>query len=344
MSSTREVAPRIEANTRFGQARPARFAEHDFLGAVKRQPAAGIFTSLFHEPWWLNAVTGGNWQEVTLASDGKPIARLPFVMKRTLGMTGIAMPALTRTLGPQLPMAAASEHRAMIRELVEKLPRHDFFSQICDPAMRDGLGFYVLGYNSALSYTLRVPAGQAQARSWQNIRKSLRSKIRQAERGFSVHFDLGIDEFCHFHNRCVKANHHIIWTKTYERRIDDTKRRLYEACAQRDAIRVLGARDARGELRAAIVVVWGHGVMYNLLNARAPELENSGAAKLLIWEALKLAQVLNLTFDFDGFSRPEAATALTGFGGMIENRIAITKTTPLLQFAKAVMARVKLGM
>jgi len=323
--------------------------DKDFLSEVSREPVSGMYTSLFHEPWWLDAVTEGNWQEVTVTSGGATIARLPYVMKRTMGRTGIGMPALTRTLGPQLPLlggmssSGASEQRAMIRELVEKLPRHDFFNQICDPALPNSLGFYVLGYDSALTYTLRLPAGQTLHATWRGIRKSLRTAIRQAERRFSVHFDLGIDEFCRFHNDCVKANHRIIWSKSFESRSDRAKRLLYEACAARDAIRVLAARDDQGRLRASIIVVWGQGVMYYLLNARAPEPDSSGAIKLLIWEALKLASEKKVIFDFDGFSRPEAATILTGYGGTVENRIAINKMPALMQFAKAVMKHVKLG-
>ncbi len=51
--------------------------------------------SLFEEPWWLEAVAPGRWREAVVTSDAGPEARLPYVLKRRMGLTLVAQPPLT---------------------------------------------------------------------------------------------------------------------------------------------------------------------------------------------------------------------------------------------------------
>ena len=126
-----------------------------------------IFTSIFHEPWWLDAVTPGNWAEATVTAHGAVIARLPYCTKRFMGISGIGMPPLTHTMGPQLPLNSSnlsfrlSDHQELINELMGQLPRHAFFFQVCDPSMENAVPLYALGYNCSLTYTLRINAAQS---------------------------------------------------------------------------------------------------------------------------------------------------------------------------------------
>jgi len=45
-----------------------------------------VTLSVFHEPWWLNAVSPGGWTEVRVDEDGRTVARLPYAEKRRLGL------------------------------------------------------------------------------------------------------------------------------------------------------------------------------------------------------------------------------------------------------------------
>lgn len=76
---------------------------YQFKPIVIDRPVS-IFTTVFHEPWWLDAVSPGQWNEATVMSNGEVVARLPYVIKRVMGITGIGMPPLTHVLGPQLPL------------------------------------------------------------------------------------------------------------------------------------------------------------------------------------------------------------------------------------------------
>jgi hypothetical protein len=43
--------------------------------------------TIFHEPWWLEAASGGQYEEVTVSSGGRTVGRLPFVRRKSLRFT-----------------------------------------------------------------------------------------------------------------------------------------------------------------------------------------------------------------------------------------------------------------
>lgn len=313
------------------------------LDAPKQaRPAAPpplLFTTIFHEPWWLDAVCPG-WQEVSVRQDGKVVARMPFMVKRVMGVTGLCMPPLTHTLGPQLPVIGGRmlNDRGLLNELWEQLPRHRYFSQTCDPAMDHGLAAYARGYDTRLGYTQRIPAGTGMEPFLKGMRRATRRLTRIGERTLEVDRGLGIDEFCAFYATSVQENHGIRWSTQRRRHETKLRIRVYEACRARDAACLLGARDDKGTLQAAIMPVWGHGVMYYLQTARRHDAAQ-GAVHLLVYEAVRLAQDRRLTFDFDGFLRPDAVNFLTGFGGEVHKRLIISRQGPLVYLARALTGR-----
>lgn len=307
----------------------------------------GLSHSLFHEPWWLNAVTGGNWDEAVVEQNGRITGRLPYVTRRAFGVTSLSMPPLTRTLGPQLPLGLpaehqAAEHRKIMRSLLEQLPAHQHFRQIFDPALPDALPFYEMGYQSSLTYTVRIPGGWSLEERWRHIRGRLRNDIRRAQERLQIS-PVEIDEFCNFYNRHTQINNQLWWSRRFQREGDALKTRLYQAASARHAACLIGARDKDGNLQAAIMPVWGHGVMYYFLTVRADRPAGHGAIKLLMWQVIALAHAQGVDFDIDGFVRPSAVRLQLGFGGDVCNRINVTKSSALLDLAQWVLARSRFG-
>jgi hypothetical protein len=56
---------------------------------------------------------------------------------------------------------------------------------------------------------------------------------------------------------------------------------------------------------------------------------------------MKLAQLRGLVFDFHGLPRPGAINILTGFGGVVANRIAVTKIPLALDLARRIASRLR---
>lgn len=302
-----------------------------------------LFTTIFHEPWWLDAVCPG-WEEVSVSLDGKVVARMPYMRKRIMGLVGLCMPPLTHTLGPQLPLVAGPHgptlvnERSVLTRLWEQLPPHHYFAHTCDPIMDHALAAYALGYDANLVYTQRIAAGTSAEQALRGMRGATRRLVRMGERTLHLDHDLAIDEFCSFYARSIRENYGVRWSKARARREGQLRTRVYEACRTRNAACLLGARDDSGMLHAAIMPVWGHGLMHYLQTARRRDAA-PGAVHLLVWQAIQMAVAMKLTFDFDGFLRPDAVNFMSGFGGTVHKRLVISRQGPLIYLARAMTGR-----
>ena len=65
-------------------------------------------TRVFQQPWWLDAVAPGRWDEVTCEEGGRVVARLPFVVRGRPRFRMLAQSSLTQTLGPWVESSDAS--------------------------------------------------------------------------------------------------------------------------------------------------------------------------------------------------------------------------------------------
>src|SRR5215813_10729320 len=101
--------------------------------------------SIFHEYWWLEAVTAGHFSEVEVRQGDCPIGRLPFVVTRRRGLRRLGMPDFTHLLGPIVDSRDGKTQTRMtnrlsaVEALISQLPPFDFFKQVINPALDDGL-------------------------------------------------------------------------------------------------------------------------------------------------------------------------------------------------------------
>src|SRR5882762_10808904 len=117
-------------------------------------PAASATSyNLFQEPWWLDAVAPGEWDEVVVKRGGQVAARLPFVRKRKFGSVFLTQPRLTPSLGPWLRVSSAkrtnrlAEEKELMQELIAALPHFDLFRQTFAPQVTNWLPFYWQGFS-----------------------------------------------------------------------------------------------------------------------------------------------------------------------------------------------------
>src|SRR4051812_753900 len=58
--------------------------------------------TIFHEGWWLDIVTGGNYKLAQVQENGEVIGRLPYFPRSRLGITYSIMPPMTHFVGPAI--------------------------------------------------------------------------------------------------------------------------------------------------------------------------------------------------------------------------------------------------
>jgi hypothetical protein len=255
--------------------------------------------AIFQQPWWLDAVAPGRWDEVTVERDGVVVARLPYAVRGRRRMRVLTMPPLTQTLGPWVERSGASPPKALGKEiellaaLEAGLPAADAFVQHFSPTMPNALPFYWAGYRLEVQYTYRL-AGLGEEALWDGLRGNIRREIRKARTRVEVREDLGLDLF------------HAVWAKTFARQglappasLAELER-LDAACAARGARAMLFACDEAGRVHAVAYPVWDRHAAFNLLGGADPDLRTSGASSLLMWESIGRARGVTDVFDFEG--------------------------------------------
>jgi hypothetical protein len=270
--------------------------------------------SLFAEPWWLDAVAPGAWEDVRVEQNGTVIARLPFVRTRRMGLVTLGGAPLTKQLGPwvrpseaKYTNALSAEHEAM-GELIERLPTHDRFRQGFAPEVTNWLPFAWAGFDASVAYTYRLTDLSDLDAVWSGLRENIRREIRKAERQVEVVEDLGLDRF-------LAAAAQTFERQGLESRLPtEAFRRVEDAASSRDARRILFAVDDAKRIHGALYLIWDDRVAYYLAGGGDPQLRKSGAMSLLMWRAIQQAAGVSAVFDFEGSMLRPVERFFRGFG------------------------------
>lgn len=280
---------------------------------------------IFQQPWWLNAVAPGQWGEVVIKRGKEVAARMPYVIKKKYGLTALTHPPLTQTLGPWLRPSLAkyanqlAEQKDLMTEIIRLLPKCHLFRQNFSPAVTNWLPFYWAGFSQTTQYTYRIHDLTDLDAVWAEFRDSIRRSIRKAQKLIVVRDDLGINKFLEINRLTFLRQRKQLPYST------ELVRRLDASCEQRNSRRIFFAQDSKGSIHAAIYIVWDANAAYYLMGGRNPELRNSGATSLLMWEAIKFASTVTRVFDFEGSMIESVERFFRSFGAKQVPYFHITK-------------------
>jgi len=285
--------------------------------------------SIFQQPFWLDAVAPGAWDVVEVKAGGEVKARLPYVLSRSkLGMTILSMPRLTQTLGPWLAPAQGkyaaqlARHKELMKALFAQLPAHDLFSQNFHHSITNWLPLHWQGFAQTTRYTYIIERLDDLDKTWSGFDADARRDIRRAGQQLAVRSDPDIERFLDLSD------------VTFERQgkslpySPDLVRRLDTACAAQGLRQMFFAEDAGGRAHAAVYIVWDRDSAYYLMGAADPELRNSGATSLLLWEAIQFASKVTCKFDFEGSMIESIERFFRAFGAKQAPYFHISRMSP----------------
>jgi hypothetical protein len=296
---------------------------------------------LFHQPWWLDAVAPGRWDAAEVTRGGTVVGRLPYVVRGHRRVRVLSQPPLTQFLGPWVaptpgakPVTALGDQMELQAALEAALPPAAAFRQNFSPAMIGALPFLWRGYRAEVRYTYRIADLESEDALWDGLAGNIRREIRKARRRLVVRDDLGLDRLQQ------------VWAKTFTRQglpAPDHARleRIEAACSARDARATLFAVDEDDRVHAVAYLVWDDAVAYYLLGGGDPELRTSGAASLLMWEALLRARKVSATFDFEGSMLAPVERFFRAFGGRQTPYLHVTRATRTAALALAARGAVR---
>jgi hypothetical protein len=308
---------------------------------------ASMQMSLFHEPWWLSAASGGQFEEAVVKLGNDLVGRLPYVMKRRGPFYCVRMPPFTHVLGPAIdagdgkPQTRLQRRISITRSLLDQLPRHSYFNQHLDPslddglAIADGLAFQECKFDVTHQYTFEVDCRKSLTELSAGLNLKTRQHVRRAEKEYSVRSVDDPKSFIDFYLKNVDA-------RGRRNRIDfEHFSALFAESRAHESGVILGAFDHTGAPVSMTYLVWGHGKMYYLLSTRSLDTPDSGAVSLLIWSAIKQAHEIGLVLDLDGVYSSGSARFLSNFGGQMKTRFFIRRSRILygaLQYIKRQVA------
>jgi Acetyltransferase (GNAT) domain len=269
--------------------------EAQALGQIEMPEAYGPF----QEPWWLDAVAPGAWDEVRVERDGELVARMPFMIKRRFGMKALTQPPLTQFLGPWLNTGSGkyatqlTRQKELMLQLIALLPPYDVCRMQFAPEVTNWLPFYWAGFTATPLYTYRIPDLSDEHELWAEIDTSERTKIRKVMKGVVVRRDLGIDALLELQEKTYARHGWLMPARELYYRMD-------EACRARGCCQNFVAEDARGRHHAAQYIVWDRACAYAVAGGLNHDLAKSGAGSLIRWESVRFAAGVTRSYDFVG--------------------------------------------
>lgn len=284
---------------------------------------------LFSQAWWLDAVAGEeHWDVALVQNGGQILASMPYVLHRRKPLVLLGHPPLTQTLGPWLRNTGAkqatklSRHKDWMERLIEALPHYDYFRQNWHHSQSNWAPFFWAGFVQTTRYTYRLRDLSDERKLWESLQPNIRREIRKAQGRFDlrVRTDLGVRDF-------LKLN-----VQTFERQGKGLPysaglvERLDAACQGRRARRIFIAEDSEGRRHAGAYIVWDSSSAYYLMGGGDPELRNSGATSLCIWESIRFAATVTRNFDFEGSMIEPVERFFRAFGAEQTPYFAVSRT------------------
>ncbi len=297
--------------------------------------------SIFEQPWWLDVVAPGQWTAIEIIKDGKTIARLPYVKTKRLGFRLLGLPDYTQTLGYWIDVTGAKNARKyarrkdLISELIEKLPKGYSVDLELDHICDYLFPFRWNGFNLQMMYSYRIEDIHDASQLWNGLAENIRTDIKKAQKTITVEDDHSIDDLI------------LMQKKTFERqgrRHDDSDgllSRLDAVLLEHNARKLLCAVDTERRIHAAAYFVYDSNCCYYLIGGGDPELRNSGATSLLVWEGIKFASTVSKSFDFEGSMIEPIERFFRAFGGVPTPYWRVTKLNIPLSIADYMKPKIK---
>ncbi|NRP15025.1 GNAT family N-acetyltransferase [Marinobacterium sp. xm-a-152] len=272
---------------------------------------------IFSQAWWLDAVAGDGWDVVMAKKGDQVIGALPYVVKRKFGFTLLTQPSLTQTLGPWIKPTQKSypkklsHEKDVLGELADRLPKCDHYRHNWHCDLQNWLPFYWRGFEQTTRYTYRLLLSSDEDRLWKDLQQNIRGDIRKARERENVSVREGsLEEFLGL-NKMVfqRQNRSLPYTS-------ESVARIHEAASARNAKDCLVAEGPDGKLHAGAYIVRSGDTAYYLMGGGDPELRNSGATSLVLWEAILRQPETVDVFDFEGSMIEPIERFFRGFGAV----------------------------
>ena len=290
---------------------------------------------VFYQPFYLDAVTKGNWEASCLCDDDdKVLACMPYALSQTT-YNIIRQPPLTIYQGPFF----TEEYRHKISlndemELLEALESsflpYDYYNQNWHPSSRNWLPFYWKGYHQSTRYTYIIPG----PRDIETIRTGYNENVRRNIKKSSA--NIRIEE------TSETEGFFGVVQKTFDRKNEKQPydltifKGLIQSCFDQKCCTIYLARDTSENLHGGMFIIWDSKWVYYMAGGIDEGFKKSGAMSLLFGKAIEFAMRTGRSFDFGGSMIEPIEKFFRSFGAVQQEYFVVTKVkSPVLRIRLA---------
>ena len=297
---------------------------------------------IFQQPFWLNATTGDSWDVAIVEKGGQIIGAMPYTITRRFGsLVYLGQPSLTQHLGPWIRPSTGKYAKQLGREkevmqnLIDQLPTYHSFQQNWSYECQNWLPFFWRGFQQTTRYTYVLENLADLEIVFSEFQDKVRTDIRKAQgrNNLVVDSEAPLDDF-------IELNRKVFQRQSLDM-VDDESfiQQLVEAAGQHQSVKWFVAYDDQQRAHAGVLIVWDEHSAYYLMGGGDPELRNSGATSLCMWEAIKFASTVTKKFDFEGSMIEPVERFFRGFGAVQKPYFSISHVpSRFLRVAKALKA------
>jgi hypothetical protein len=261
---------------------------------------------IFQQSWWLDALCGADgWKAGTVFENEQGHALVWPVFTKTFGpLRYLTLPPFTQ----QLDWAFDEKQHYRYTGFFEQDRRAVLFRL----ALPDTPGNRQLlenrGFVCKKGFTYRISRPATVEQAWQKISATARARIRKSAAVLQVRQDNDPNKL---YQLVVKSHRRHGLGIGISANICS---RLVQACVEKDRGGIFLAEDDRGRVHAAALAVWDEQRLYYLLAGMDDAIQQTGAARLLIWHTMQLAFSKGLDYDFHGGMSPEVGSVYASMG------------------------------
>ena len=290
--------------------------------------------SLFEQPWWLDIVAPGQWDEVVVKDGEEVTARMPYVVSNDR----IVMPKLTQTLGIWMSPGVKADYgtqKKAIFEIFNHFSNYKSVSFNLSPCNEYVLPFRWLGYRMEPCFTYRLNDLSDCEALYQKFNKTAKKNIKYARNKVSVSDKTDVETLWKLLDKTFEAqNRKNPMSK-------DLVSRIVQTCEANGHGKYLEARDPEGNVHSCAYFVYDEQVCYYLIGASDSAFRNSGAQSLILWEGIQFAAQHSKVFDFEGSMVEGIENFFRQFGGVCTPYYCVTKNSLKNEILQCLKPRIK---
>ena len=278
------------------------------------------YIPIFSQPWWLDATCGSEkWDVYVVEHGGTFMAAMPYYVEEKDGYRKITKPTNTQNNGiiynyPEgiKYVSKLDFEERMINEVADFIEtlNLDKYEQQFHYSFTNWLPFYWRNYNLMLRYTYVIEDTSDMLEVEAAMSSKMKNTIRKAQKCVKLSERFSIEDFFRVNEMSfTRQNIPIPYSLDYVTRI-------YRACKERGAGRILFAVDDNEEIHSCAFIAWDEQSVYYLMSGTNPVYKSSQANSFLIYESIKIASEKGLKFDFEGSVIKQIERSFRQYGGV----------------------------